>query len=234
MAEIATRIEGIVESPFRYSYQTPRRIQRALAPVLRVVFGVFLNITIEGIEHIRGLPNGILAASHTSFLDGPVLLAAVPRKFLPIFFVTRELSFYKRLRRFGWGMYARALGGIDVPGNTQNYSRALAEFAYLGNRGASIAIFPEGTRTNGIGAGKARGGIGYLALATSAPIVPVAITGVKQTGFFDFFFRRRAVRVIFGKPIDRATFTRAVASGENQYKSVAEHVIMPAIRELAG
>jgi 1-acyl-sn-glycerol-3-phosphate acyltransferase len=66
-------------------------------------------------------------------------------------------------------------------------------------RGRSVLIFPEGGRIAGGELGSARSGVGFLAVRSGVPVIPVYVEGTDRLR--DCFFRKTRVRVIHGKPI---------------------------------
>ena len=150
------------------------------------------------IEHSVRVPNSgpvLLAANHASFLDPPLVGAALRR---PMYFMARETLFRNRIlnRLFrSWNAIP-----IDRDGGG---ARGLKLVLDLLETGQGVLLFPEGTRTRDGRLQNARSGIGMLALKTDAPVVPVRIYGT-----YEAFGRRHRlprpcpVRVHFGFPID--------------------------------
>jgi cytidylate kinase len=66
-------------------------------------------------------------------------------------------------------------------------------------RGGSLLIFPEGTRSRGDELGSPKAGVGYLALQTRTAVVPVYLSGAGSLR--EAFFRRKRLIVSFGDPI---------------------------------
>jgi acyl carrier protein len=128
------------------------------------------RFTVEGIER---LPEGpcVLVSNHASYLDGVILVAALPR---PFAFVAKE-----ELRRQPIaGPYLRALGAMFVERfDVKRSVEGASQMAEQVRGGASLAVFPEGTFVAQPGLLPFHLGA-YLAAATAAvPIVPVAIRG---------------------------------------------------------
>src|SRR5690606_32826 len=67
--------------------------------------------------------------------------------------------------------------------------------------GGAAGIFPEGTRGDGL-LGRFHRGAAYLALATGAPVVPVAMFGTRQPGGRSSALppRGASLHLVFGSP----------------------------------
>jgi 1-acyl-sn-glycerol-3-phosphate acyltransferase len=137
----------------------------------------------------------ILAANHQSYLD-PVLVAVHLRR--PVSFMAKSELFTNRY--FGWLIrtlhaYPVRQGEGDV-GAVKETIRRLQE-------GYAVNIYPEGSRTETGEIGPMEKGIALMIRRAAVPVVPVAIEGS-----FDAWpkgrkiFRRRPIRVIYGKPMD--------------------------------
>lgn len=113
----------------------------------------------------------ILAANHTGFVDGPVVVGVAPRA---VHMMVKEAMFAGPV-----GTVLRAAGHIPVD---QDGGRP-ALVAALGvlRRGDVVGIFPEGNRGRG-DAASAAAGVAWLAVNGAAPVVPVAVLGTRRTG----------------------------------------------------
>jgi 1-acyl-sn-glycerol-3-phosphate acyltransferase len=73
--------------------------------------------------------------------------------------------------------------------------------------GTAFGIYPEGTRSRDGRLYRGRTGVGWLALTSGAPVVPVAVIGtdaVQPVG--SRALHVRPVRVRFGSPLDPAAY----------------------------
>ena len=115
----------------------------------------------------------IMAANHTSYLDGLVLLAALPE---PVNFVAkRELSGQVFVGRF-----LRAIGTRFV--ERRNYRASLedeARLIALARADDTLLFFPEGTFGPAAGLRAFHLGAFRAACMAKRPIVPVALAGVR-------------------------------------------------------
>ena len=214
---------------------SPLILQKLIWVPTRLLLCAFGNLEIRGLEHLKGVPsNAIFAMNHSSEIDPFIVPASLPffSRFSPIFYATRERSFYDRS---GWrkymfgGLFINSWGGYTALAGLQDYSKSLVAHAKIVHDGYSFCIFPEGgiTLDGTIQAGK--GGIAYLAEASACPIVPVCVTGAFRTSAVDFFLGKKKLRVVFGAPISqeelRSKVVRPALPGDNAYKAEAQYVM---------
>ena len=133
------------------------------------------------VEGSRDLPAGpvIVASNHLSFSDTFFLGAVVPRR---LTFLAKSSYFYTPGIK-GWLMarFFRGLGQvpIDRSGGPAS-STALTAGEQVLLRGGVLGIYPEGTRSPDGRLYRGRTGVARLALATGAPLVPVAMIGTER------------------------------------------------------
>ncbi len=131
-----------------------------------------VRVVVHGGEHRLGSQH-IFVANHVSWFD-VFAMSAHLRWFK---FVAKDSLF--RLPIFGPAM--RYAGMIPI--ERANQSRARASIDQAGveiKRGASVILFPEGTRGRDYALRPFKKGAFVLAIETAAPIVPVAIHGTLE------------------------------------------------------
>lgn len=114
----------------------------------------------------------IFAANHVGWLDGPLMAIVGPR---PVHALTKRESFHGATGRF-----LSAAGQIPVDRYRPDPAAIKKSLRVLSD-GGCVGVFPEGGR----GAGLVRyvhGGAAYLAMASGAPIVPMAMLGTRLPG----------------------------------------------------
>jgi 1-acyl-sn-glycerol-3-phosphate acyltransferase len=138
----------------------------------------------------------IFAANHTGFMDGPLVFGLAPR---PVHFIVKAEMFHGPI---GW--LITEVGQIPID-RTVADRRALTNALEVLRRGGVIGIFPEGRRGRGDMA-EAHQGTAWLALASGAPVVPVAVLGTRRTGqsIDKFPPPLRRVATVFGEPMHLA------------------------------
>jgi 1-acyl-sn-glycerol-3-phosphate acyltransferase len=145
----------------------PLGVVRWLAGALiRIVF----RVDIRGLEHLPASGPLLVAGNHTGFLDGPLVMILLPRP--SVFLVKSELydGPFRRVLSFARQIPVRR----GTPDRTA-LRRALDVLA----GGGVLGMFPEGTRGEGR-LESVQHGIGYLALRSDCPIVPVVCLGTAQ------------------------------------------------------
>jgi 1-acyl-sn-glycerol-3-phosphate acyltransferase len=151
----------------------------------------------------------IFVANHSSHLDTPVVLRAIPRKWRNRTAVAAAADYFYSNR---WKANGVALMFNTVPlGREGGGTEALAHVEKLMSQGWNLMMFPEGTRSREGHLGKARSGAAILAAHVGADIVPIYVDGThdamppgqnwpkRRPG--KFFPRRHKVEVRFGEPI---------------------------------
>jgi glycerol-3-phosphate dehydrogenase (NAD(P)+) len=160
--------------------------------VLQPFFHVYFRLSRIGREHIPAEGPVILAANHRSFLD-PFVIGTLARR--PMYYVAKKELFRQRLT--AW--FLNSLGAFPVDrgaGDNEMLETARTILA----RGDALLIFPEGTRTRPGSLGRAKRGVGRLALESGAPVVPVAVIGTEAVRR-GWRIRPHKIRIRVGRPL---------------------------------
>ena len=164
---------------------------------LKIFFRLFFRMTIRGRENIPQSGPYILAANHSSYLDGFVVGAAVP-------YTTFENLYFLGISKFFAGSIKQVFARIShvIPIDAEAYlNRALQMASYVIGRGKSLCIFPEGGRAFGDELLPFKKGVGILAVEKNIPVIPVYIEGsLEALPRGAAFIKPAKIRVIFGKP----------------------------------
>ena len=132
-----------------------------------------IRVHTVGLENLPQAGGGVLAPNHESMLDIPLLCSLGH----PLCWLSKEEV--GKLPFIGWSM--RAMGCYFVKRNRSGHDINIMKDVEDGlKRGASIVIFPEGTRTR---TGKLlpfKKGAFKTAQNSGVPIIPIAITGTYQ------------------------------------------------------
>lgn len=155
---------------------------------------------VSGVEH---LPRGpyLVAANHSSFLDGPVLaLAHAQARLRPLHMIAYEEPFSHWLM----GYILRCGGSIpfkrgDRASQAEMMTTALGWLAV----GEPVGIFPEGHINQRPMLNRPRPGAALLALEALVPVVPAAILGSDRALPLGRKIPKpdRSIHVRFGAPV---------------------------------
>ncbi|MEK7772813.1 MAG: lysophospholipid acyltransferase family protein [Deltaproteobacteria bacterium] len=155
-----------------------------------------VRLRVEGLENIPPERSVIFMSNHQGAFDIPALHCAIPTDFK---WVAKKSLFNVPL--IGWSL---ALAG-HIPIERENAASALKSLEDAVGRiksGASVVIFPEGTRSHSDELLPFKRGAFMLAAKSGAPVVPVAIKGtrgiLKRGGFF---ITPADVCISFGAPV---------------------------------
>ncbi|HEY2732131.1 MAG TPA: lysophospholipid acyltransferase family protein [Polyangia bacterium] len=190
--------------------RSPRRaltLQRAAARCLLGCLGC--RFAVHRAQPPAGAAACVFVANHTSYLDIPLLLAALKRDF--VFVTKRELldwPFVSRITRGG--------GHIPVDRDSvESRGAAVARIVKTLRAGRSVLIFPEGTFSDDGGLRPFQLGAFKSALAAGVPIMPVAMDGVARLWSQHAPFPRPGrVEIWIGEALDLAPGKDEVAQLE--------------------
>ena len=177
---------------------------------------VFAWMRVVGLEHLRDLDGPVIFASnHQSFMDGPVIMAALPARwrhtlapamgkemfaahFFPaqhgrLAWFTNSLNYYLAVLLFN---------AFPLPQREAGARQTLRYIGELLASGNSVLIFPEGRRSETGVIDTFRPGIGMIASRLGASVVPVRLDGLQHVLRVGWRMARPGrVRVAFGPPL---------------------------------
>jgi 1-acyl-sn-glycerol-3-phosphate acyltransferase len=164
---------GIALSVFDRSGRTVHRYC-AVPWAKTILFICGVRVEMRGSENIDAKMPRIYMSNHQSYFDIFTLLAGLPLDFK--FILKQELM---NIPLLGWAMKGARYISID----REDGRKAVISMNKAAERirnGASVLIFPEGTRSeDGVVAEFKKGGF-LLALKSGCDIVPVAISGSRN------------------------------------------------------
>jgi 1-acyl-sn-glycerol-3-phosphate acyltransferase len=205
---------------------------------LKVSVGAGLKLAfrpwVEGKEHVPDTGPAILASNHLSFSDSFFLPAVLDRR---VTFIAKAEYFNSPgIKGRLTAAFFRGVGQLPVD---RSGARGAGEAAIQSGiavleRGELFGIYPEGTRSpdGRLYRGKP-GGLGRIALATGAPVIPVAMIDtekIQPPGKVVPKLMRPGIRI--GKPLD---FSRYQGMEGDRFilRSITDEV-MYAIMKLSG
>jgi 1-acyl-sn-glycerol-3-phosphate acyltransferase len=170
-----------------------------------LLFLLRIKATVRGTENIDRSTNYVYLANHCSYLDIITLGATIPDDIRFIF--KKEIT---TVPIFGWGLALGPYIKIDRA-DPRNAMASIEKAAAEIRDGASVAIFPEGTRSPDGKLGPFKRGGFLLATKSGVPMVPVAIKGTfALLSRNDSKVKPGHVEVIIGTPIPgKADMSRA-------------------------
>jgi len=189
-------IPVIAVSPF----DRESRAVRALARVwIRWILATFrIRIEAHGLENVPTRAPIILMSNHQSLLDIAAIVLTLPPSVSWRFVAKKELV---RVPIFGWCLVASGQIIIDR-GDREKAVESLHRAAERIRGGASVIIFPEGTRSPKGSLRPFKSGPFHLALEAQVPIVPVTVSGSQRiTPKGRLTVYSGTAKIAFGKPI---------------------------------
>jgi 1-acyl-sn-glycerol-3-phosphate acyltransferase len=182
-------------------------LYRVTRRVVLTVFWLFWRPRIEGRELIPSTGLLIVASNHLSFIDSIVIPVTVPRK---VVFLAKA-EYWKGRSPATWPrrLFFAAFEAVPVQREQQQDAQASLDLARgVVERGDAFGIYPEGTRSRDGRLYRGRTGVGWLALATGARVVPVGVVGTDRVQPVGAKVPRvhRGVAIRFGEPVDPADY----------------------------
>lgn len=142
--------------------------------VVRPILWLLFRPRVVGGENVPSYGPLIVASNHLSFIDSFIIPLAVPR---PVTYIAKADYFEGRgiKKRFvRW--FLTNLGHVPVRRGARRAAMgALEQGAEVLQNAGAFAIYPEGSRSPDGRIYRGRTGVAWLALASGAPVVPVAI-----------------------------------------------------------
>jgi 1-acyl-sn-glycerol-3-phosphate acyltransferase len=205
------------------------RMSRLVAgPLLRLV----AQPTVVGAENIPASGPAILASNHLSVIDSIYLPLMVER---PVTFAAKSEYFTgTRLRDRVVSAYLRSTHQLATDRTGGRAAQDMLEGALSHLRsGELFGIYPEGTRSPDGRLYRGRTGVGYLALHSGAPVIPVAMVGTDRILPPGHRVPRPGrIEIRIGESLDFAAF-RGEPAGARQRRAVTDEVVQ-AIQKLSG
>jgi 1-acyl-sn-glycerol-3-phosphate acyltransferase len=204
--------------------------------VSRLIAGPLLRLMarpdVIGAEHIPASGPAILASNHLSVVDSVYLPLMVPR---PVTFAAKSEYFTgTRMRDRVVGAYLRSTNQLSTDRAGARAAQAMLDAALqLLKDGQLFGIYPEGTRSPDGRLYRGRTGVGYLALNSGAPVIPVAMVGTdRMLPPGARIPRPGRIEIRIGEPLTFDQYRNGHA-GARQRRAVTDEVVQ-AIQKLSG
>ena len=201
----------------------------------RAVIGPLLHAIgrpkVAGMENIPAAGAAILASNHLSFIDSMYLPLMIDR---PVVFPAKAEYFAAKgpLGRL-WAAYLRSTNQLEMDREGARSAQATLEAALdLLRAGELFGFYPEGTRSPDGRLYRGRSGIGWLALNSGAPVIPVAMMGTrKMLPPGAPVPRPTRIEIRIGKPLE---FGHLAGEPPARARRTVADEVMRAIGELSG
>lgn len=178
--------------------------------VLKPVMNYYASRRAEGSERLLKLEDPvILVANHTSHMDTPVILSALPRALRKRTAVVAAADYFYKTRLTAWlASMAFNTVPVDRRGGT-GVGRGGSHLDTILDDGWNLLLYPNGSRHNSDG--RLRRGAAVMATTHHRKIVPIIVNGTAAAmppgqGWprrlrGRIFSRRHKIEVKFGEPI---------------------------------
>jgi 1-acyl-sn-glycerol-3-phosphate acyltransferase len=198
-----------------------------LAPLARLVY----RPIVHGADTVPRSGPVIFAANHRAAVDTAVIALTAGRRVS--FLGKAEYFVGKGLKGRAVASFLTALGYVPVDrANAKAGLDALQAARTVLHAGDAFAIYPEGTRSLDGKLHRGHTGVASLALATGAPVVPVALIGTERVQPVGARFPRvRRVVVRYGTPLDFSRYEGL--EGSSAIRRAVTDEIMDAIARLS-
>lgn len=175
-----------------------------------------IPLDVQGLAQLTPGQPYVFAANHRSDFDIFTLLAVLPGRLM---FVAKKSLFQIPL----FGQALSRMGSVPLDRDSlKEAMKSLDQAAARIKAGASMIIYPEGTRVNAAQLAPFKKGVFIMAAKAGQPIVPVAINGtrfIKIPG--SLRVRPGPVRVVISPPIHPQNFKRKDDMMAAVYQAIA-------------
>jgi len=156
---------------------------------------------VSGVEHlpVGSTAPAILLLKHQSTWETFCMPTLMPH---PLAYVFKKELLYVPF--FGWAMAKMDMIHIDRSKRAQAFNKVVEQGQRLLDQGTWVIMFPEGTRIARGQQGTYKTGGTRLAVATGAPVIPIAVTSAKCWPRKALIKRPGVVDFSIGRPIPSA------------------------------
>ena len=162
----------------------------------RVIMGIHYRVQGQDNLPVGETSPAILLVKHQSTYETFLMPAIMPH---PLAYVFKKELLYVPF--FGWAIGSLDMIHIDRSQRARAFAKVVEQGKALLDKGVWVIMFPEGTRIPRGQRGSYKSGGTRLAIATGAPVIPVAVTSAKCWPRKAFIKYPGVVDVSIGKPI---------------------------------
>lgn len=171
------------------NYKQPLFI-KILIVIIKPIAKLLFRYDITGLENLPESGGCVYASNHISFLDPVLWVVATKRR---IRYMAKAELFKNRFLKW---LFNKA-GAFPV-NRGKTGTEAITYAIDIVKNGGILGIFPEGTRSKDGTVKKGKAGVAYVANATEADVVPMAIITKGKIRPF------KKVKLVIGKPISHS------------------------------
>lgn len=192
-----------------------------------ILFTTGVRTAVRGVEQVDCRAPYVFVSNHQSIYDIPVLFASLPLQLRII-----SKASLGRFPVLGW--HLRWTGHLLVDRARAGVS-TLKQVAHMMQRGHSLIVFPEGTRSRDGRVGRFRRGLFLLAIEAGLPVVPVAVSGTRHVMRKGMLTTRPGdVALVVHPPLRTDNLSRADAPDlARRVRGIIEDSVSAAEREAA-
>jgi 1-acyl-sn-glycerol-3-phosphate acyltransferase len=189
-------IPVIAAGPFDREARVVRSLGRTWIRWILRTYGI--RVEAVGLENVPERAPVIFMSNHQSLVDIAAIVDTLPPSVSWRFVAKKELV---RVPIFGWCLVTTGQIIIDR-GNRERAVASLRRAAERIRSGASVIVFPEGTRSPTGSLRPFKSGPFHLALEAQVPIVPITVSGSQRiTPKGSLQVHSGTVKIAFGRPI---------------------------------
>ncbi|NEQ66002.1 MAG: 1-acyl-sn-glycerol-3-phosphate acyltransferase [Symploca sp. SIO1B1] len=181
---------------------TPKLLQKSVQEVIwlssTAVYKYWLQMECQGLEHLPQDRGYIIAANHSSHLDGPAVITAQGQHISQVYSLAAKDYFFNNPTK-AW-LCENFLNMIPFK-RKGKFLDCIPTCQQVIAQKKAILLFPEGTRSVTGKLQTLKPGLGILVMKLRAPVVPAYIQGTYQAlPKGKYFPTRYPIRVSFGPP----------------------------------
>jgi long-chain acyl-CoA synthetase len=166
----------------------------ALPGFLLPLTRIFAHVHVQGRENLDALRGPVIfAPNHQSYLDVPVILAALPapwryrvapamsKEFFDAHFFPQRHPWHERFTNsLNYRLSTLLFNAFPIPQREMGAGQSIRYMGELTEEGWSILIFPEGDRTHAGELHPFQPGVAMIASHLRLPVVPIRIRGLER------------------------------------------------------
>ena len=190
---------SLLGTPGKKLYLIAQRWLTLSIDAARVIMGIRYEIHGQENLPVGDTSPAILLVKHQSTYETFLMPAIMPHPLAYVF--KRELLY---VPFFGWAIGKLDMIHIDRSQRAKAFAKVVEQGQALLAQGVWVIMFPEGTRIPRGQRGSYKSGGARLAIATGAPVIPIAVTSAKCWPRKAFIKYPGVVDVSIGRPIPSA------------------------------